>query len=127
MSLARYASIVLTISGASLALLALLPGADPATRGAVLFGASLATFNTLLAHFLILWSSGRSTAVFLRAVLGGMIARMALMLMSTVAGILWLSLPKIPLAVSLLSYFGVFLVLELFVLQKRMPAGLAAR
>ena len=43
------------------------------------------------------------------------------------AGVLLLGLPKVPLAVSLLSYFVFFLVMELAILHKRVPAGAPAR
>ena len=65
------------------------------------------------------WSAGRSTNAFLRAVLGGMVGRMVLMLAAVVAGVLALGLPRLPLAFSLLSYFVVFLVMELSILHRR--------
>ncbi|MBI3932079.1 MAG: hypothetical protein HY317_01565 [Acidobacteria bacterium] len=118
MNLGRYALVVLGIVGGSLAVVWPLLG-DDRRRGAVLFGAVLAAANTLLAHFLVRWSVGRSTGAFLGAVLGGMVGRMGLMLTAVVAGILALELPKVPLAVSLLAYFVLFLVVELAVLQKQ--------
>ena len=63
-------------------------------------------------------SWGRSSNVFLRAVIGGMVARMALMLGAVVLAILYLGLPKLPLTISLLSYFMLFLIFELRVLHK---------
>ena len=87
----------------------------------------MAALNTLAAYGLVLWSSGRSTNAFMGAVLGGMVGRMGAMLLAVVALILALGLPKVPLAVSLLAYFVVFLVMELSVLHKRVPAGVAAR
>ena len=71
------------------------------------------------AHALVQWSSRRSTNAFLGAVLGGMVGRMALMLAAVVAGVLLLDLPKVPLAVSLLSYFVLFLAMELTILHRR--------
>jgi hypothetical protein len=61
------------------------------------------------------------------AVLGGMVGRMAVMLAAVVAGVLVLGLPKVPLAVSLLGYFVVFLVFELTVLQRRTGSAAEAR
>ncbi len=87
----------------------------------------------MAAHALVRWSSRRSTNVFLGAVLGGMVGRMALMLAAVVAGILVLKLPKVPLAASLLSYFVLFLVMELSILHRSTspaavpPAGEAGR
>jgi len=92
---------------------------DQAARASVLFGAGLAVANTIVAHALVRWSAGRSTNVFLRAVLGGMVGRMALMLGAVLAGLLALGLPRLPLAFSLLSYFVVFLIMELTILHRQ--------
>ena len=121
MSLGRYASIVAAVLGGSLGGLVLLFGArvDPETRNAILLGALLAAANTLLAYFLTVWSQPRSTQTFLAAVLGGMVGRMGLLLAAVVAAVLVLGLPKVPLAVSLLGYFVVFLVFELTLLHRR--------
>lgn len=121
MSLARYALIVVAIvGGSSLVLVPALSGVlDRAGRQAVLAGGALAGANTLLAFFLVSWSEKRSTNVFLGAVLGGMVGRMAVMLAAVVAAVVGFGLPKVPLAVSLLSYFVLFLVLELAMIQKR--------
>lgn len=129
MSLKRYALIVLAIvSGSLLLLLPALSGLlDAGARMAALFGAFLAALNTLLAFFLVSWSEKRSTNVFLRAVLGGMVARMALLLAAVVLGVIYLGLPKVPLAISLLSYFVLFLVFELRVLHKRTTPEAQAR
>lgn len=127
MSLGRYALVVLATVEGSLALLwpSLLGSLEPRGRWAAAAGGALAALNTLLAYCLVLWSQPRSTNVFLGAVLGGMVGRMALMLGAVVALVLALGLPKVPLAISLLSYFVLFLVLELAILQKRTtaPAG----
>jgi hypothetical protein len=119
-SLARYALIVLGIAGGSLLLLlpALSGVLDRAGRQALLLGGALATANTLLAFLLVSWSEKRSTTAFLGAVLGGMVGRMALLLLAVVAAVVGLGLPKLPLAISLLSYFVLFLVLELRVLHR---------
>lgn len=120
MSLLRYSILVSAVAATTLALAwaVALRRADPSTRGAVVLGGVLAVLNTLAAHTLVLWSSRRSTNVFLGAVLGGMVGRMALMLVAVVAGVLVLGLPKLPLAISLLSYFVLFLVMELSILHR---------
>ena len=82
---------------------------------AIFFGAALATLNTLAAHALVSWSERRSTQAFIGAVLGGMLGRMAFMLGAVVLGVLVLGLPRLPLVVSLLAYFTLFLVMELTV------------
>jgi hypothetical protein len=123
-SLARYALIVLAIVGGSQLLLvpALSGVLDSAALAAMLFGGALAALNTLLAFGIVGWSEKRSTNAFLGAVLGGMVGRMGLMLAAVVAAVLFLGLPKVPLAVSLLSYFVLLLVIELSVLQKKTTA-----
>lgn len=129
MSLARYALVVLGVMGSSLALLwpALAASTDPMTRWAAFFGGALAAANALLAYCLVLWSAPRSTNVFLGTVLGGMLGRMGLMLAAVIAAILVLGLPRLPLVISLLSYFVLFLVFELAVLQKTTTARPEAR
>ena len=120
MSLVRYSVLVLGIAVATFAVAwaVALRRADVPTRWAAAFGAALAVANTVTAHALVLWSSRRSTNAFLGAVLGGMVGRMALMLAAMVAAVLWLGLPKLPLAVSLLSYFVLFLAIELTILHR---------
>lgn len=117
MTLARYATVVAAVVLVSLG--ALWPALEGPARRAVAAGAGLAAANTLAAYGLAVWSAGRTTHVFMGAVLGGMVGRMALMLAAVVAGVLLLALPKVPLAVSLLSYFVVFLVFELALLHRR--------
>lgn len=119
MTVARYALMALAITGGSLALAWPLMARwlEPASRRAALAGAALAVANTVAAHGLFRWSFGKSMNVFMRAVLGGMVGRMGLMLAAVVAAVLLLDLPEVPLAVSLLGYFVVFLVIELCVLH----------
>jgi len=120
-SLARYALIVLAIVSSSLLIVIAAFGnaLDGEARAAAFFGGTLAALNTLLAFFLVSWSEKRSTNVFLGTVLGGMVGRMALMLGALFAAVLYLGLPKLPLTVSLLSYFVLFLVLELAFINKK--------
>ena len=124
MSLSRYAILVLFTVAATLAAVGLLAPADAPLRAAILYGALLATANTLVSHGLVAWSERRSTHAFFGAVLGGMIGRMALLLAAVVAGVLLLGLPRLPLVTSLLSYFSLFLVIELTVQHRhaRRPA-----
>jgi hypothetical protein len=99
-----------------------LRGLDVPTLWAVLYGAGLAAVNTIVAHALVLWSRSRSTNVFMGMILGGMMGRMAIMLAAVVAGILWLELPRLPLAISLLSFFTLFLIMEITILHRQTPA-----
>jgi hypothetical protein len=76
--LARYTAVVLGAVGASLcAAWPFLPGES---RLAVLTGALLAAANTICAYFLARWSAGRANQAFFTAVLGGMLARMTVLL-----------------------------------------------
>ena len=54
-----------------------------------------------------------------------MVGRMGLMLAAVVLGVLLLELPRLPLVVSLLSYYTLFLVMELTVQHRhaRRPAA----
>ena len=124
MSLGRYALLVLALVGGTLgaAWPLLLRGLDRRGRWAAVCGGALAAVNALLAYFLVDWSAQRSTAVFFRAILGGMVGRMALMLAAVLAAVLVLGLPPVPLAVSLLSYFVVLLAIELAVIHRH-PTG----
>ena len=121
MSLVRYSILVTSLAAATfgLAWAVALRRSEGPTRWAVAYGAGLALANTLAAHGLVLWSARRSTNAFLGAVLGGMVGRMVLLLAAVVAGVLLLGLPKLPLAGSLLSYFVLFLIMELSVLHHR--------
>jgi hypothetical protein len=123
-TLARYTAVVLGAVGASLCAAWPLLAAD--ARPAVLTGALLAAVNTVCAYFLALWSAGRSNNAFFTAVLGGMLARMTVLLGALLVGVLFVGLPKLPLTFSLLAYFVAFLVLELAVLSRR-PTGASAR
>jgi branched-subunit amino acid ABC-type transport system permease component len=124
-SFGRYAALVVGVVTVSLG--GLWPMLAAGNRRAALAGALLAAVNTLGAYALVLWASGRSTSAFMGAVLGGMVGRMGLMLAAVVAAVLFLGLPKVPLAVSLLGYFVVFLVFELTVLQRRTSGAEARR
>jgi hypothetical protein len=121
LSLGRYTILVLVLVAAALAVAwpLALRRLDAPVRVAVFLGGGLAALNTVAAHALALWSWRRSTNAFLGAVLGGMVGRMGLMLAAVVAGVLVLGLPKLPLALSLLSFFVVFLVMELTILHRR--------
>jgi hypothetical protein len=121
---ARYTAVVLGAVGASLC--AAWPVLPADARVGVLTGALLAALNTICAYFLALWSAGRSHNAFFVAVLGGMLARMTVLLGAVLLGVLVVGLPKLPLTFSLLAYFVAFLVLELAVLSRR-PTGAGAQ
>ncbi len=87
--------------------------ASSATIVALLTGAMLSTANVLLGYAAIRHSIGRSTTTFMKFVLGGMGLRMAGMLAGFYLCVRVAGLPVIPLAGSLLSFYAVFLLLEI--------------
>ena len=125
MSLRKYALVVLGIVAVTLA--AAWPAVALEARAAVLLGAALAAGNTVLAYFLTLWSITRPPNVFLGVVLGGMVARMVVMLSAVVAAVVLGGLPALPLAASLLAYFVAFLAFELTALHRRTSQTAAVR
>jgi hypothetical protein len=124
-SLGRYTLVVLALLGAGLGAtwVPLLKGLESRARGAALLGGALAALNAITAYSLVLWSASRPTGAFMKAILGGMVGRMAFLLAAVILAVLGLGLPSVPLAVSLLAYFVLFLVLELAVLHKRATAA----
>jgi len=93
-------------------------GWDGPTRVALLLGALLAAANAGAAYACAHWSARRSTQALLVAVLGGMAARMLLLLALVAAAVLGAHLPVLPLALSLMAYFALFLTLELIALPR---------
>ena len=119
MRFARYAQLVTAIAGVSLALLWPLAGRMGAGGWtAAAWGAALAVLNTLAAYRLVRWSDGKPTVVFFRAVLGGMLARMALLLVAVAVALRAAALPPVPFVISLLGHFVAFLVLETAVVSR---------
>jgi hypothetical protein len=124
-SFGRYAGIVLALTAGSLLLVTRV--VPSSARSAALLGGALGALNTIAAYFLVRWSQNRSTNAFMVSVLGGMVARLAVLLAAVVLAVLAFGVPKVPLAVSLLAYFVFFLVLELRVVHKSLPGVAAAR
>jgi hypothetical protein len=113
-SFTRYATGVLLI-GATVFLGTSLTSWDPTVRLSVFLGGLLAMFNALAAFYLITWSAARSTQTFMKAVLGGMLVRMALLLAAVTFAAM--HLPALPLLASLMGLFAIYLVLELMAVQ----------
>jgi hypothetical protein len=123
-SLTRYATVVLATVAVLFAAAVLLFGdtLDAPARSAVLLAGLLAAANAVCAYFLATWASARqSNAIFMQAVLGGMLGRMTVMLAAVVVALVLLELPKVPLVASLLTHFVLFLILEVAVLSRRSP------
>jgi O-antigen/teichoic acid export membrane protein len=127
LSFTRYAQVVAAVAGTSLVLLwPLAPRLGPGGGTAAAWGAALAVVNALAAYRLVLWSRDKTTVAFFRAILGGMIVRMALLLVAVAVALGAAALPVAPFLISLLGHFVVFLVLETAAVS-RMPAATGAR
>lgn len=121
MSLGRYILLVVGVASSALALgwpLGL-RRLEAVERGAVAYGGGLALLNAIAAYSLVRWSQRRSAKALVKAVLGGTLVRMGLLLVAVVAGIRGLGLPTAPLIASLLTLFVVFLALEIAVVQRQ--------
>jgi len=122
-SLGRYSTIVAAMAAVPLAALWPILGARrDGTFAAAALGGVLASLNAVAAYALVAWSAGRSNTAFFRAVLGGTLGRMALLLATVAFAILGLGLPRLPLVIALLSYYVAFLALELAVVHRRTGA-----
>ena len=120
MTLTRYATFVTGSVAVPLSVLAVTWGPeDPHAMRSVAFGAGVAAVNAIVAYATVLWSRHRSTNVFMGAVLGGTLGRMAAMLAAVALGLGLLDLRRVPLVVALLSYFVLFLVFEMKLLSRR--------
>ena len=117
MSLLRYSSIV--VGAVALAMAALRPALTPDAWRAALVGALLAAANAVAAYALVVWSAGRSNTAFFRAVLGGTLGRMAVVLAAVAAAIVGLRMPPLPLLAALLACFVAFLALEMAAVHRR--------
>jgi hypothetical protein len=129
-SLTRYATVVsavvILLFGA--AVLVFGEGLDAAARSAVLLAGLLAGANAVTAYFLATWAAAtRSNALFMQAILGGMLGRMVVLLAAVVLAIVVFELPRVPLIASLLTHFVVFLILEVAVLSRRVAVPGEAR
>lgn len=125
MTFGKYA--VFILGAALLSQAALLPWLAEGLRPAVALGAALAVSNVLLAFALAAWGLKRSPRAFLGAVLGGMMARLGLVLLAVAVAVAAFGVPKVPLTMALLGYFVPFLVFELAVLHRSTPGPAVAR
>ena len=107
------------VAAVALTLLGPLSGAlGPGAWAAAAWGAVLAVLNSLAAYALVRWSDGRPTVWFFRAILGGMLVRMSVLLAAVVAALRMAGLPPVPFVVSLLGHFIAFLALETVVVSR---------
>jgi hypothetical protein len=87
---------------------------------AFIAGAVLSTLNVMAGFLAIEYAIDKSYTTFLKAVLGGMGIRMVLMLGILVLLLKPVGLHTVSLVVSVLSYYVVYLFLEIFYIQKRL-------
>jgi hypothetical protein len=86
---------------------------------AVLAGTALSTVNVLAGFLTIEYAFERSYTTFLKAVLGGMGIRMALMLGALLVCILGFRLHTLAVTIGMMVPYSVFLVLEILFLQEK--------
>lgn len=89
---------------------------------AAVTGAVMSTVNVLVGFLAIQMTFHRSYTTFLKAVLGGMGIRMAVMLGLLLFLIMVVRMHAVALTVAVIGYAMVYLVLEIIVLQKMMEA-----
>jgi hypothetical protein len=86
---------------------------------AAVAGAALSTINVLLGFLATEYSFEKSYTTFVKAVLGGMVARMMIMLGAMVALILLFHVDAVALTVSMLGFYLVYLVMEVQYIQQK--------
>jgi len=118
MTVLRFCALMGGLLLVSLPPLLIVGGRDGQTRVALLLGGLLAAANAGAAYACAHWAARRSTRALLVAVLGGMTARMLLLLSLVAVAVVAARLPAMPLALSLMAYFALFLTLELIALPR---------
>ena len=83
-------------------------------------GAVLSTLNVLAGFLAIERSFGKSTTTFLKYVVGGMGLRLLLMLGGMLALILLVRVHALALVLSMLVFYGIYLVMEIAYIQRKM-------
>jgi hypothetical protein len=126
-TLLRYATLVTGTVAVPLTIFAFLWSEDPHAVRSAVYGASVAALNALGAYSTVLWAQRRRTNVFLGAILGSMMGRMALVIGAVIVGLGTLDLRRVPMVVSLLGYFVLFLALELKTLPRTIPSEAQVR
>lgn len=85
-------------------------------------GAMISLANAIAGYAAIEYSIGKSYTVFLKVVLGGMGVRMLVMLSLMLFLIEVVRVQAVPLVVSLLGFYTLFLILEVLFIQKKMSS-----
>jgi hypothetical protein len=87
---------------------------------AYIAGVTISVANVLAGYAAIEYSIDKSYTVFLKAVLGGMGIRMLAMLTLLMVLIEVFHFQAVPLVVSLMGYYVLFLILEVMFMQKKL-------
>ena len=114
----RRVAVVVLIAGAVLAY-PLLRLASPAVVIAIGAGAVMSTLNAILGYFSIEYAFGESYTTFLKVVIGGMGVRMLGMLGIMLVLIMVFRVQPLPLTLSMLAFYLVYLVLEILFIQTK--------
>jgi hypothetical protein len=114
----RRVAVVVLIAAAVLAY-PLLRFASPAVVIAVAAGAAMSTLNALLGYFSIEYAFGKSYTTFLKVVIGGMGVRMLGMLGIMLVLILAFRVQPLPLTLSMLAFYLVYLAMEILFIQTK--------
>ncbi len=93
---------------------------SPQVAMAMIVGAVLSTLNVMSGFLAIEYSLDKSYTTFLKAVLGGMGVRMVVLLGIIALLVKFGGMHLVALIVSVLSFYTVYLVLEIFYMQKRL-------
>ncbi|MBP1678510.1 MAG: hypothetical protein H6Q29_421 [Bacteroidetes bacterium] len=115
--LRRVAAVLLV--AATLLAYPLLRYASPAVTVGVVAGAAMSTLNVLLGFIAIEYAFGKSYTTFLKVVIGGMGVRMLGMLGMMLVLILVFRVQALPLTLSMLVFYLVYLVLEILFIQTK--------
>jgi len=115
--LRRVAAVLLV--AATLLAYPLLRYASPAVTVGVVAGAAMSTLNVLLGFIAIEYAFGKSYTTFLKVVIGGMGVRMLGMLGMMLVLILVFRVQALPLTLSMLAFYLVYLVLEILFIQTK--------
>jgi hypothetical protein len=115
--LRRVAAVLLV--AATLLAYPLLRYASPSVTIGVVAGAAMTTLNALLGFIAIEYAFGKSYTTFLKVVIGGMGVRMLGMLGMMLVLILAFRVQALPLTLSMLAFYLVYLVLEILFIQTK--------
>jgi hypothetical protein len=86
----------------------------------VLFGCAISLINVFIGYGLILYSFDKSNTIFFKSIIGGLTVRIILIGLSIFILIKIFNINTFGLVVSLFFYYFLFLILEIFFLNKKL-------